>query len=121
MKIALWIAQILLAIEFLHSGADKLLAHNPQLLYIFIGTCEVAGAVGLILPLVTGILPFLTQWAAAGLATIMILAAGFHISRNEYSHLPFVLALFAMASFVVWGRGFRKSSRSESTDVRRSS
>ncbi len=121
MKIALWIAQILLAFAFLASGGmklfafDKMAAQMPGLvelhgLFIFIGLCEVAGAAGLILPLLTGIYPILTAWAAAGLATIMVLAAGFHIYRAEYDHLPPVAVLFLLAAFVVWGRGLRKAA-----------
>ena len=40
----------------------------------FVGTSELLGALGLILPLVTGILPWLTVLAAAGLAVIQLLA-----------------------------------------------
>ncbi len=117
MKIALWIAQTLLALAFTAAGCMKLFAFDqyakmsPALadqhgLVIFIGLSEVAGAIGLILPLLTGILPILTAWAAAGLATIMVLAAGFHMSRGEYDHLPPVVILFLLASFVAYGRGF---------------
>ena len=80
-------------------------------LFIFIGLCEVAGAIGLILPLLTGVFPFLTAWAAAGLAIIMILAFAFHLYRGESSHLAPVIVLFLLASFVVWGRGFREGTR----------
>lgn len=124
MKIALWIVQSLLAFAFLGSGLmkifgfDKLAAQipgieNQHLLFIFIGSCEIAGAVGLILPVLAGIYPILTAWAAAGLATIMVLAAGFHIYRGEENHLPPVVVLFLLSVFVVWGRGFRKTASKE--------
>jgi hypothetical protein len=121
MKLALWIVQSLLAIFFMGAGCmklfafEKLIAQVPALadqhgLVIFIGTCEVAGALGLILPGLTKIMPFLMTWAAAGLATIMVLATGFHLMRGEYSHLPITLTIFALAAFVVYGRGFRIKS-----------
>jgi DoxX-like family len=118
MKLALWIVQSLLAVFFMGAGCmklfafEKVIAQVPALadqhgLVIFIGTCEVAGALGLILPGVTKIMPFLMTWAAAGLATIMVLATGFHFMRGEYSHLPITLGIFALAAFVVYGPGFR--------------
>ena len=96
MKIALWIVQILLALVFIASGSMKLFAFDqftasaPALadqrgLITFIGISELAGALGLILPRLTRILPILTAWAAVGLATILFLATGFHLYRGEVS------------------------------------
>jgi uncharacterized membrane protein YphA (DoxX/SURF4 family) len=119
MKIALWIAQSLLAFAFLASGSmklfafDKMAAMMPGItdlhaLFVFIGLCEIAGAIGLIAPILMKIYPILTAWAAAGLATIMVLAIGFHLYRGEADHLPPIVVLFLLAAFVAWGRGFRK-------------
>ena len=47
--------------------------------------CEM---LGLILPSATRIKPILTPYAAIGLATIVVLATGFHAVRGEYSALP---------------------------------
>src|ERR1700733_16098752 len=118
MKIVLWIVQVLLALVFVAAGSMKLFAFdqfaasapalaNQHGLVIFIGIAELAGAIGLILPRLTGILPVLTTWAAAGLATIMVLATGFHLMHGEYSHVLITLIIFALAAFVVYGRGFR--------------
>jgi uncharacterized membrane protein YphA (DoxX/SURF4 family) len=118
MKIALWIVQILLALVFIASGSMKLFAFdqfaasapalaNQRGLVTFIGIAELAGALGLILPRLTGILPVLTTWAAAGLATIMVLATGFHLMRSEISHAVVTIILLSLATFVVYGRGFR--------------
>jgi hypothetical protein len=46
--------------------------------------------------------PWLSWWAAVGLATIMLLAIGFHLRRKEPPVPPAVLLL--LAAFVVWGR-----------------
>jgi uncharacterized membrane protein YphA (DoxX/SURF4 family) len=118
MKIALWIVQVLLALVFIMSGSMKLFAFDqyaamaPELagqrgLVTFIGLAELAGAAGLILPRLTGIVPVLTTWAASGLATIMVLATGFHLLRGEVSHAVVTVILLALASFVIYGRGFR--------------
>jgi putative oxidoreductase len=113
----LWVAQVLLALAFLAAGLMKLtispadLAQKmpagavlPLALIRFIGFAEVAGAIGLILPTATRILPVLTPVAAGALAMVMALAAVFHASRNEIASLPVVFALGAIALFISWGR-----------------
>jgi putative oxidoreductase len=118
MKIASWIVQVLLALVFIATGSmklfafDQLAASAPALadqraLVTFIGVAELAGAVGLILPALTGIFPVLTTWAAVGLATIMVLATGFHLSRGEVSHAVVTVILLTMAAFVIFARGFK--------------
>src|SRR5687768_893964 len=111
----LWALQILLAAFFLMAGITKAMqpletlptmipwaSDVPGWLVRFIGVSEFAGALGLILPAATRIVPQLTTFAAIGLATVMVLAVGFHITRGE----PFVmqLAVAAVASVVAWGR-----------------
>ena len=116
----LWTAQVLLALVFAISGLVKLtisaaaLAQKvpaeallPLALIRFIGVAEVAGAIGLILPSATRILPVLTPVAARALALVMALAAVFHISRGELSSLAVVLVLGAIAVFISWGRTTR--------------
>ena len=115
MNRVLWIVQSLLAFAFLFAAGLKLFAFdmmaarapgtaNLHGLFIFIACCEVAGAAGLILPGLTGIRPGLTPLAAAGLATIALLAGLFHLSRHEYGEIPPAVVLMLLASFVVWGR-----------------
>jgi putative oxidoreductase len=117
LNVALWIVQVLLAAAFGMAGVMKssqpldALGQNmawvrdvPPAMVRFIGISELAGAVGVVLPWVTGIRPMLTPLAAAGLAVIMVLAAAFHISRGEPSALPFNLVLGGLAAFVAWGR-----------------
>jgi len=69
-----------------------------------IGILEVLGALGLILPAVTGILPVLTPLAATGLALTMVGAAITHIRRGEYSGVLMNLVLLLLAVFVAYGR-----------------
>jgi len=116
MNIVLWLVQVLLALVFLMAGAPKAFQYErakapmewvadvPQGLVTFIGSAEMLGAVGLILPALTGILPRLTPLAAVGLVIVMLLAGGFHVTRREYSHVVTNLVLFALAAFVAYGR-----------------
>ncbi|UYO00158.1 MAG: DoxX family protein [Devosia sp.] len=118
LHIGLWLAQIALAAVYLAAGfmkisqpIDALVASGmayagdyPELLTRFIGTVEILGAIGLILPALTRILPVLTPLAALGLSTIQVLAFVLHLSRGEYSVLPVNVVLLALSLFVLWGR-----------------
>lgn len=106
MKKLLWTAQIAMALLFGVVGFAKIFAPLqfaplPIDLVRFIGVAELLGAAGLILPGLTGIRPRLTAWAAAGLGTIMILAAGYHISRGEFSEAVSTVVLLAINAFIV--------------------
>ncbi|MCW5873549.1 MAG: DoxX family protein [Anaerolineales bacterium] len=76
----------------------------PKPLMAFIGVAEFAGALGLLLPMLTGILPWLTPLAAALLALVMLLAVLFHLPRKEYQSIGLNLFLLLLAAFVAWGR-----------------
>jgi uncharacterized membrane protein len=114
-NIALWIVQGVLCALFLGSGGMKVFAYEKYKegvgreldlskgLVIFIGVSEVAGALGLILPMASGVAPVLTPLAAAGLGIIMLLATGFHLKRKESASMTIVLLL--LSAFVAWGRG----------------
>jgi hypothetical protein len=70
-----------------------------------IGGLEFLGALGLILPAVTGIAPILVPLAAVGLAITMFGAIVVHVRRGDGTLLvvvPLVLGLTAI--FVAWGR-----------------
>jgi putative oxidoreductase len=71
----------------------------------FVGASELLGALGLILPLVSGILPWLTVLAAIGLTLIQLLAIFTeHLPKKEYNVIPVNIVLIALAVFVVVGR-----------------
>jgi hypothetical protein len=83
LSIALWTVQALLAAIFLMTGAMKLLtpadllaAQTPLPLVVvrFVGLCEVAGALGMLLPGLLRIRPSLTPLAAASMVVLMIFA-----------------------------------------------
>ena len=93
LNLVLWSVQGFLALFFLAAGAPKLLGRGierwtgfsdvPRPLVVFIGFAEVLGAAGLVLPMTTGMLPWLTPLAAVGLAIIVLMAAGFHLRADE--------------------------------------
>lgn len=112
MNIALWVLQGLVALAFFATGAMKLftpkakLDANPHMGWAkdfsagqvkLIGIAEVLGAVGLILPWATGILPALTPIAAGCSAAIMVGAAVVHARRKEPLIPPVVIGLLAVA------------------------
>jgi hypothetical protein len=79
--VVLWVVQVLLAALFLFAGGFKLVASAEQMqgpvnlplaFLRFIGTCEVLGALGLILPGLFRNRTWLTPLAASGLVVIMI-------------------------------------------------
>ena len=71
-----------------------------------IGALEVLGAVGVVLPALTGILPWLTPLAALGLVLTMIGAALTHLRRKEHGGIAVNAVLLILAAFVAYGRFF---------------
>ena len=121
MNVFLWILQVVLAGIFLMAGAMKLMksradiaAGQPERMgwieHVSDGTArlaggaEVLGALGLILPAITGVAPVLVPLAAAGLAITMILAAVFHTRRGESQATAMNIVLAILALIVMWGR-----------------
>lgn len=115
MLIALWILNGILALLFLAAGSmkvarsrDALAAQGMTYVEDFadptikaIGAVEIVGALGLILPLLTGIAPILTPLAAVGLAITMLVAVAVHVRRKESATPSIVLAVLAAASAVL--------------------
>jgi uncharacterized membrane protein YphA (DoxX/SURF4 family) len=119
MNLLLWIAQGILCAAFLLAGFMKVFAFEKYKAdaerrspnrglgltkgtVTFIGICELAGAAGVIVPRATWVLPWLTPVAAIGLAIIMVLAAIYHLRRQEQVVVQFIL--FIIAGFVAGGR-----------------
>lgn len=114
MNIFLWVLQVLLALAFLAHGW-LMLAPPPELidqmnasiappLRLFIGVAEVLAAVGLTLPGITRIMPWLVPWAAAGLLVVMICATVFHVMRNEMMSALITAGLLGLVAFVAYMR-----------------
>ena len=117
MIIALWVAHILLAAMYGMAGIMKTFqtakakeqlswAKNRSDGFVrFVGISELLGALGLTLPLVTGILPWLTILAAVGLILIQLLAIFTeHLPKKEYNVIPINIVLIAISVFIILGR-----------------
>ena len=114
MNIVLWVLQVLLAVAFFaHGGlflwppaaiAAQMNATLPRWFQLFLGVAEVLAAVGLTLPGLTRILPWLVAWAAAGIMIVMISATAFHLMRGEISSAAVTLVLLGLATFVAYMR-----------------
>ena len=114
MNILLWVLQVLLAVAFIAHGvmflapppeiAAQMNASMPRWFQLFLGVAEVLAGIGLTLPGLTRILPWLVTWAAAGIMIVMISATIFHVARGEMSSAAVTLVLLAVASFVAYMR-----------------
>lgn len=114
MNIALWIIQILLGLLFLWGGGFKLVASLEQMkgpialpgsFLRFIGLAEFLGGLGLILPSVLRIKPWLTPLAALGLSIIMAGAVVLGLAAGDLAMALIPLVLLALLLFVAHGRG----------------
>lgn len=119
MNTALWIVTGILAAAFAFAGSTKLFIPREKLMKApgagwvedfsagfikLLAVVEILGALGLILPAVTGIAPILVPLAAVGLGLIMIGAAVVETRRQEVKHALVNLVYLALLAFVAWGR-----------------
>ncbi|GAA1791970.1 DoxX family protein [Luedemannella flava] len=115
MHIAYWILAGLLALFYLYAGGLKVSRTQDQLRPMMawvdqipmpavrlIGTLEILGAVGLILPPLTGIAPVLALVAAIGLALIQVGGIVVHVSRGETRVIGLNIGLLAAAVATAW-------------------
>jgi hypothetical protein len=114
MNIVLWVLQVLLAAAFCAHGllllmppaevAAQMNAFMPRWFQVSLGVAEVLAAIGLTLPGLTRILPWLVAWAADGIIIVMVSATILHIVRGEISSAVITLLLLVMAIFVAYMR-----------------
>ena len=112
----LWFIQIFLAVQYLFHGwifvsppavmAEAMagMGLNPAFRQ-FIGIAEMLAAIGLVLPGLTRIQPWLTPLAALGLTVVMASATIFHIDRNEVPNAISavnLLMLVALTAYLRW-------------------
>jgi putative oxidoreductase len=132
MNSVLWVVQWLLAAAFLAHGwlflspppdiAAQMNASLPRWFSLFLGVAEVLAAVGLTLPGLTRMLPWLVVWAAGGIMIVMVSATAYHLMRGEFSSAAITLVLFAMATFLAVMRHrvlpieSRRAARASGTD-----
>jgi len=114
LNIVLWGVQGFLALFFLAAAVPKISGRGiqkwtgfsdlPRSQVVFIGFAEVLGAAGLVLPMATGVLPWLTPLAAVGLAINVLMATGFHIRADERLNAVETGLWAAIAATVAIGR-----------------
>ena len=115
MKVAYWIIAGLLALFFLYAGGKKVAQSQDQLRPMMgwvdqipmpmvraIGVLEILGAIGLILPPLTGIAVGLALAAAVGFVLLQIGATALHLSRGEAKLIGLNLGLIVTAAVTVW-------------------
>jgi len=110
MVITLWIIRVVVALVFLVIGGIKAMRSTAKhggvevsisLPMRLLGGAEVLGALGLILPVATGIAPVFTIAAAVCLGIVMIGATIVHLTRKE--NVALTLTLLVLAVFIVIG------------------
>ncbi|WP_344566070.1 DoxX family protein [Streptomyces axinellae] len=114
MNIAYWIVAALLALFYLYGGGVKVVRSREQLRPMMawvdstpmpavraLGAIEVLGAIGLILPPLTGIAPWLALPAAIGLVALQIGATRVHLSRGD-RRIALNTALILAAAVTCW-------------------
>ena len=114
MKIAVWVVSGLLTLYFLFVGASKafmpwetLEAGSmgvPVILLKIAGFAEIIGAIGLIVPAATRILPILTPIAAVGLVGTMISACAINIGLGIVPMAIATAVAALLTAFVAWAR-----------------
>jgi len=115
MTVAYWIVAALLALLYMYSGGLKMLRSPDQLrpmmgwvdtvplrLVRTIGVLEVLGALGLVLPPLTGLAPVLALAAAVGFVLIQVGATSLHLSRGEVKVIGLNIGLLVLAGVEIW-------------------
>lgn len=111
-----WVFSIVLAVVFILTGIYKTIRYEkgrdllpwvkdvPRVLVQVIGIFEILGALGLLLPVMTGIYAWLTPVAAVSLAVLMLLASLFHALRREFLEAGINILLLILLAFVAYIR-----------------
>ena len=118
MDVIAWVLQVVLCLLFVYHAYLMLRPDREQLaqrgmgyavempsgLRVFAGVAEGLAGLGLVLPWATGVLPWLTPLAAAGLVLLMAGAIVLHIPRKEYPNIVLNLVLLLLAAVVAYAR-----------------
>jgi DoxX-like protein len=112
--VAYWVVAGLLALFYLYAGAVKVVRSREQLRPMMawvddtpmpvvrgIGLLEVLGAVGLVLPPLTGVAPWLALAAATGFVVLQIGATRVHLRRGD-RRIALNITLLVTAAVTVW-------------------
>ena len=115
MTVAYWVVASILAVLYLYAGGIKVVQSKDQLrpmmewvdimplgLVRVIGVLEVLGALGLILPPLTGVAPGVALAAAIGLVLLQVGATALHLSRHDVDSLWLNGSLLTLAGIATW-------------------
>lgn len=115
MTIVYWLVAAMLALFYVYSGGVKVLRNREQLRPMMrwvdtvptwgiraVGVLEMLGAVGLILPPLTGIAPVLALVAAVGLVVLQLFAGSLRLARRETKDLWLNGVLPVLAVIAAW-------------------
>ena len=109
-NIVLWVISVLVSVGFLASGAAKVFvdpdtaAANfesmglPARMAVFIGICEMAGGIGVLIPRLAGL-------AGAGLVIIMLGAVYTHLVHTPPAQAIPALVLGGLSAYIAYSRG----------------
>ncbi|MGA4994744.1 DoxX family protein [Nonomuraea bangladeshensis] len=114
MNVAYWIVAGLLALFYLYAGGMKVVRSRERLRPMMawvddtpmpavrgIGVIEVLGAIGLILPPLTRIAPWLALAAAIGFVVLQIGATALHLRRGD-RQIALNITLLLAAALTAW-------------------
>lgn len=115
MEIGYWVVAGLLGAFYLYAGGKKVAQSKEQLAPMMgwvdtipmglvrgIGTVEILGVVGLVLPPATGVATTLALVAAIGFVALQVLATGLHLSRGEARDVGLNVMLIVLAGAAAW-------------------
>jgi len=115
--LVIWILQAVLAVVFVTAGSVRLSQPEEKLAdrmgwvadfsppaVKVIGLLQVLAAAGLILPSLSGVLPWLTPLAAGGLVLVVSGASCTHVRRRDYSSIAMTAILLLMAATTANGK-----------------
>ncbi|MFJ7587563.1 DoxX family protein [Streptomyces sp. NPDC097617] len=114
MNIAYWIVAGLLALFYFYAGTLKVIRSRDQLRPIMawvdriplpalraLGSVEILGATGMILPPLTGVAPALAPAAASGLVLLQAGAIAVHLT-GEDRRIALNVGLITTAAVTIW-------------------
>ncbi len=116
MEITYWIIASPLAAFYAYGGILKLVRSQEQLRPMMgwagtdvpmpvvraIGTVEVLGAIGLVLPPLTDVAVGLAMLAAIGFTVLQVLAMGVHLRRGERRESLMNMVLIVLSAAAAW-------------------
>jgi len=109
-NIVTWIVSALVGLAFLMAGSMKTFVQPaeaaaqfetfglPGGMALFIGICEIAGGIGVLIPRLAGL-------AASGLVIIMVGAVYSHVTHDPVAQAVPALAIGLLCGYVAYARG----------------